>query len=143
MTRLILLSSYCTFKKIRKSRKKTMHVMKRYYVLRCPLSITRTCPYSSAITGSAVARWQSIGLRSERSGGGVETYFRRVVCLSKTLYSPKVLVIPWKRWLRPDMTEKLLTGTLNLNTNKQTNRQSYHCSPDKYNVLAIATVSSL
>ena len=37
-----------------------------------------------------------------------------------TLYSPKVLVIPRKRWLHPDMTEKLLTGRLNLNTNKQT-----------------------
>ena len=30
----------------------------------------------------------------------------------------KVLVIPWKRWLRHDMTEKLLTGTLNLNKTK-------------------------
>ena len=39
--------------------------------------------------------------------------------LSMTLYSSKVLVIPRKRWLHPDMTEKLLTGTLNLNTNKQ------------------------
>ena len=50
---------------------------------------------------------------------GFETYRRRVVSLSKTLYSPKVLVnYPMKRWLRPDMTEKLLTGTLSLNTNK-------------------------
>ena len=52
---------------------------------------------------------------------GFETYLSRVVSLSKTLYSPKVLVIPRKGWLCPDMTEKLLTGTLNLNTNKQTN----------------------
>ena len=42
--------------------------------------------------------------------------------LSKTLYSPKILVIPRKRWHRPDMTEKLLTGTLNFSTNKQTNK---------------------
>ena len=34
------------------------------------------------------------------------------------LKAKKVLVIPWKRWLRPDMTEKLLTGTLSPNTNK-------------------------
>ena len=27
--------------------------------------------------------------------------------------------LPRKRWLRPDMTEKLLTVTLSLNTNKQ------------------------
>ena len=51
-------------------------------------------------------------------GRGFETYLRHVVSLSKTLYSPKVLVIPRKCWLRPNMTEKLLTGTLNLNTNK-------------------------
>ena len=38
---------------------------------------------------------------------------------SKTLYSHKVLVIPRKQWFHPDMTEKLLTGTLSLNTNKQ------------------------
>ena len=37
---------------------------------------------------------------------------RRVVSLSKIHLTPKkVLVIPRKRWLRPDMTEKLLTGT--------------------------------
>ena len=35
----------------------------------------------------------------------------RVVSLSNTFTSQKVLVIPWKRWLSPDMTEKLLTGT--------------------------------
>ena len=36
--------------------------------------------------------------------------------LSKTFYSPKVL--HRKQWHHPDMTENLLTGTLNLNTNK-------------------------
>ena len=46
----------------------------------------------------------------ERQVGGFETYLLRVVSLSKTLYSPKVLVIPRKRWLCPDMTEKLLLG---------------------------------
>ena len=50
---------------------------------------------------------------------GFETYLRRVVFLSMTFYSPKVLVIPRKWWLSPNMTEKLLTGTLSLNTNKQ------------------------
>ena len=35
-----------------------------------------------------------------------------------TFTSEKVPVIPRKRWLRPDMTEKLLTGTLNLNKTK-------------------------
>ena len=54
-------------------------------------------------------------------GWGFETYLYHVVSSSKTLYSPKELVIPRKRWLRPDMTEKLLNGTLNLNTNKTKN----------------------
>ena len=48
-------------------------------------------------------------------------YVDRVVSLSKAHLLPTVLVKPRKRWLRPDMTEKLLTGTLSLNTNKQTN----------------------
>ena len=50
--------------------------------------------------------------------------------LSKTLYSPKVPVIPRKRLLCSDMTEKLLTGTLNLNINKLPEEQSdqgLHC----------------
>ena len=50
---------------------------------------------------------------------GLETYLRRVVSLSKILYSSNVPVIHRKRWLRPDMTGKLLIGTLSLNTNEQ------------------------
>ena len=67
------------------------------------------------------ARWLSV--RASDSAAirrGFETYLRRVVSLSKTLYSPKVLVIPRKRWLRPDITKKVLTETLNLDTSKQT-----------------------
>ena len=63
-----------------------------------------------------MTQWKSAGLQSERLG--FETYICRVVSLSKILYSTKVLVIPRKRCLRPDMTEKLLTGMLSLNTNK-------------------------
>ena len=44
----------------------------------------------------------------------------RVVSLSKTHYLPTVLVKPRNSRLRPDMTEKLLTGMISLNTNKQT-----------------------
>ena len=36
-----------------------------------------------------------------------------------TFISQNVLVIPRKRWLHPDMTEKLLTGTLNLDKTKK------------------------
>ena len=60
-------------------------------------------------------------------GRGFATNLCCVVSLSKTLYSPEVLVISRKLWLRPDMTEKLLSGTLNLNTNKPTNIAHVNC----------------
>ena len=34
-------------------------------------------------------------------------------------YSPKGLAIHRKRWLRPDMTEKMFTGTFSLNNTKE------------------------
>ena len=37
----------------------------------------------------------------------------------------KVLVIPRKLWLRPAMSENLLTRAFNLNTNKQDNINIY------------------
>ena len=43
--------------------------------------------------------------------------------LSKAHLLPKVLVIDRKRWLRPNMTEKLFTGTLRIN--QPTNRCLY------------------
>ena len=61
-----------------------------------------------------VMRWPS-GRASESGarGRGFDPHSgRRVVSLSKIHLPPnKELVIPRKRWLRPDMTEKLLTGT--------------------------------
>ena len=64
------------------------------------------------------AQWLSGRASDTRgSGRGFKTYLRRVVSYSKTLCPTKVLVI---HRLCPDMTEKLLTRTLNLNTNKQT-----------------------
>ena len=48
-------------------------------------------------------------------GRGFEPHSgRRVVSLSKTYLPPKVLVIHRKRWLRPNMTENLFTGTLSI-----------------------------
>ena len=48
-------------------------------------------------------------------GQGFKTYLRHVVSLSKTLYSHESTGNTRKRWLHPDMTEKLLTGMLSLN----------------------------
>ena len=66
------------------------------------------------------ARWPSGRVSdSGARGRGFDIYLRRVVSLSKVTFTTrKVLVIPRKQWLCPDMTEKLLTGTLSINTNK-------------------------
>ena len=61
------------------------------------------------------ARWLSgKGSDSGARDRGIETYLRRVVSLSRHFTGN-----PRKRWFCPDMTGKLLTGTFNLNTNKQ------------------------
>ena len=55
-------------------------------------------------------------------GGSIPT---SAMSLSKDTFTPrKVLVIPRKQWLCPNMTEKLLTGTLSINTNKMTYKHS-------------------
>ena len=43
---------------------------------------------------------------------------------ARHIYSPKVLGIPRKGWLRPNMTEKLFTGTLRIN--QPTNQPLQH-----------------
>ena len=54
---------------------------------------------------------------------GFDTYLRRVVALNKVTFTPrKVLVIRKKRWLRPDMTEKLLTCVKHQHKTKQTKK---------------------
>ena len=85
---------------------------------KCHIFSSRNIHFHSCIRGGAT---RSVVERRtpERDVGGSKPSSCRVVSLSKTLYSPKVLVIPKKRWLRPDMKEKLLTGTLSRNTNKQ------------------------
>ena len=63
---------------------------------------------------SGGARWLSGRVSdSGARGPGFETYRRRVVSLSKTLYSPKVLV-NYPGWLRPDMTEKSMVESQDL-----------------------------
>ena len=47
----------------------------------------------------------------EREIGGSILTQVAVFLEQDTFTSQKVLVIPRKRWLRPDMTEQLLTGT--------------------------------
>ena len=51
---------------------------------------------------------------------GVRSLLESSCCvLEQDIFTPqKVLVIPSKRWLRPDMTEKVLTGTLSKKRNE-------------------------
>ena len=49
-------------------------------------------------------------------GGSSPTRVKPCCVLEQGTFTPqKVLVIPSKRWLRPNMTEKLFTGTLRIN----------------------------
>ena len=57
----------------------------------------------------------------------------------------KVLVIPWKRWLRPKMTEKLFTGTLSIKPNQKQRTSSFIYSLVfrlPYGFLAVVTSGS-
>ena len=49
-------------------------------------------------------------------GGSSPTRVKPCCVIEQGTFTPqKVLVIPRKRWLRPNMTEKLFTGTLRIN----------------------------
>ena len=66
--------------------------------------------------GSLVVNTSDSGSR----GRGFEPHSdRRVMSLSKTYLPPKSTCIPRKRWLRPNMTEKLFTGTFSIKPNKK------------------------
>ena len=62
-------------------------------------------------------------VRASDSGSGdlgsILTWVSVLFPWARDIYSPKVLVIPRNRWLRPNMTEKLFTGTLRIKANKQ------------------------
>ena len=54
---------------------------------------------------------------SGSKGRGFEPHSGKQCCvLEQGTFTPqKVLVIPRKQWLRPNMTEKVFTGTLRIN----------------------------
>ena len=70
----------------------------------------------SFLAGSAVARWLMPRTPDPEVGGSSPTRVKPCCVLEQGTFTPqKVLVIPRKRWLRPNMTEKLFTGTLRIN----------------------------
>ena len=66
--------------------------------------------------GSAVAWWLMPRTPDPEVGGSSPTRVKPCCVLEQGTFTPKnVLVIPRKRSLRPNMTEKLFTGTLRIN----------------------------
>ena len=51
-------------------------------------------------------------------GGSILTQVAVLYPSARYIYPPKVLVIPRKRWLRPDMTEFFFNWTLSKNETK-------------------------
>ena len=66
-------------------------------------------------------------------GGSSPTRVKPCCVLEQGIFTPqKVLVIPRKRWLRPNMTEKLLSGTLRIN---QPTIDPIRCNGNKKDIL--------
>ena len=75
--------------------------------------------------GSAVAWWLIHRTPDPAVGGSSPTRVKPCCVLEQGTFTPqKVLVIPRKRWLRPNITGKLFTGTIRIN--QPTNQPSSH-----------------
>ena len=69
---------------------------------------------------SAVAWWLLPRTPDPEVGGSSPTRVKPCFVLEQGTFTPqKLLVIPRKWWLRPNMTEKLFTGTLRINKKKR------------------------
>ena len=55
----------------------------------------------------------------------IDSNWKRLWCWARHINSLKYWLIPRKRWLCLDINENILTGMLNLYTNKQTNKNVY------------------
>ena len=80
--------------------------------LLCFRYIANTMP----LRGSAVAWWLMPRTPDPEVWGSSPTLVKPCCVLEQGTFAPrKVLVIPRKQWLRPNMTEKLFTGMLRIN----------------------------
>ena len=81
------------------------------------------CAFNHWVNWSKRGGRTGLVVRASDSGSGDPgSILSRVGVLfpwARDIYSPKVLVIPRNRVLRPNMTEKLFTGTLRIKSNKQ------------------------
>ena len=67
----------------------------------------------------AMAWWLTPRTPDPEVGGSSPTRVAVLCPTARYIYPQNVLVIPRKRWLRPNMTEKLFTGTLSIKPNQK------------------------
>lgn len=72
-----------------------------------------------------MAYWLKRQTLEREVGGSILTLGAFLCPWARHVYSKKIQVIPRRRWLRPDRTEKLFTRTLSKNETKQ-NLTSWH-----------------
>ena len=91
--------------------------------------------------GSAVTWWLTHQTPGPEVGGSSPTRVAVFCPWARHINPPNVLVIPRKRWLRTNTTEKMLTGTLSIkpnqklyNGNERNERQRYYLYRTKYYV---------
>ena len=92
------------------------------------------CVYPSILLrGSAVAWWLMPRTPDPEVGGSSPTRVKPCCVLEQGTYTPqKVLVIPRKRWLCPNMNGKLFTGTLRINQSTNNFDSSYKMFKEYY-----------
>ena len=90
-----------------------VHVLFVYWKTPKINEILTFLPFKKGERGGLVVNASDSGSR----GPGFEPHSGQTCCvLEQGTFTPlKVLVIPRKRWLRPNMTEKLFIGTLRIN----------------------------
>ena len=83
--------------------------------------------YTFTLSTKEEARWSSGRASVSRARSrGVRSSLRSPCCVLQqdTFTSHKVIVIPRKQWVRPDITEKKFTGTLNKNETKLSTKRT-------------------
>ena len=75
--------------------------------------------YTILTRGGALVWWLGHRIPEREVGGSILTQVTVLCPWARHIYLPKVLVIPRKQWLCPNMTEKLFTGTLRIKSTNQ------------------------
>ena len=120
---LHLFQCYCVqvpyqklFRKSAREMKKQQLYNSKQIIIILPMKYERRYHNICRRRGGLVVNTSDTGSRGR---WGSSPSWIAVLCpCARYIYPPKLLVIPRKRWLRPNMTEKLFTGTLSLKKNQ-------------------------